>query len=42
MSVFGKDEVAMRKFAATMPLPEFNKTHFKKTVPINKAKVAIV
>ena len=42
MSVFGKDEVAMRKFAATMPLPEFNKTHFKKTVPLNKAKVAIV
>ncbi len=42
MSVFGKDESAMRKYAASMPLPEFEKTSFVKPPPLSKAKVAIV
>lgn len=42
MSVFGKDEVAMRKFAASMPLPEFDETPFVEPKPLSSAKVAIV
>jgi D-proline reductase (dithiol) PrdB len=42
MSVFGKDETAIGKFAATMPVPEFGKGSFNKPKPLNLAKVAIV
>ena len=42
MSVFGKDEVAMRKYASSMPLPEFSDTPFNETKPIDQCKVAIV
>jgi hypothetical protein len=42
MSVFGKDELAMRKFASSMPVPEFEETHFVSTKPLSQAKVAIV
>ncbi|MEL7185910.1 MAG: glycine/sarcosine/betaine reductase selenoprotein B family protein [Pseudomonadota bacterium] len=42
MSVFGKDEAAMRKFASTMPIPEFDETPFVKPTPLQNAKVAIV
>lgn len=42
MSVFGKDESAMQKYAASMPLPEFDETPFVKPKPLAEAKVAIV
>jgi len=42
VSVFGKDESAMRKFAASMPLPEFEETCFVEPGPLSQAKVAIV
>lgn len=42
MSVFGKDEVAMRKFASSMPLPEFEETPFVEPKSLSDAKVAIV
>ena len=42
MSVFGKDELAMRKFASSMPVPEFEETHFVTSKPLSQAKVAIV
>ena len=42
MSVFGKDEVAMRKYASSMPLPEFSDTPFSETKPMDQCKVAIV
>ena len=42
MSVFGKDEMAMRKFASSMPLPEFEATPFVEPKPLSDAKVAIV
>ena len=42
MSVFGKDESAMRKFASSMPLPEFKKTHFVTPKLLSQTKVAIV
>ncbi len=42
MSVFGKDELAMRKFASSMPVPEFEETHFVSNKLLSQAKVAIV
>jgi len=42
MSVFGKDELAMRKFASSMPVPEFEETRFVEPKPLSHAKVAIV
>ena len=42
MSVFGKDKAAMRKFAASVPVPEFGESSFNEPKPINLAKVAIV
>ena len=42
MSVFGKDEAAMRKYAASMPLPEFDETSFVQPKSLSNAKVAIV
>ena len=42
MSVFGKDEVAMRKYASSMPLPEFSDTPFRVPKSIDQCKVAIV
>lgn len=42
MTVFGKDEAAVRKFGASMPVPEFSESSFKKPKPLNLAKVAIV
>ena len=42
ISIFGKDEAAIQKFAATMPVPEFRKGRFTKPGPLNFAKVAIV
>lgn len=42
MSVFGKDELAMRKFASSMPLPEFEETSFVEAKLLSNAKVAIV
>ncbi|MEM7363580.1 MAG: glycine/sarcosine/betaine reductase selenoprotein B family protein [Pseudomonadota bacterium] len=42
MSVFGKDEVAIGKFAASIPVPEFETTSFNTPKPLNQARVAIV
>ena len=42
MSVFGKDEAAISKFAAGMPLPEFDVTSFNPPISLNRAKIAIV
>ena len=42
MAVFGKDEGAIRKFAESLPVPEFVETHFNRPKPVNLAKVAIV
>ena len=42
MSVFGKDEAAIAKFAAGMPLPEFDETSFNEPKSLDIAKVAIV
>lgn len=42
MTVFGKDEAAIEKFAASMPLPEFDQTSFNEPKALNLAKVAIV
>lgn len=42
MSVFGKDESAMRKYASSMPLPEFEETSFVDAKPLSDANVAIV
>ncbi len=42
MSVFGKDELAMRKFASSMPLPEFASTPFKEPKALHLAKLALV
>lgn len=42
MSVFGKDEAAIQKFAASVPVPEFSETSFNKPKPLHLAKVAIV
>jgi len=42
MSVFGKDEGAMRKYASSMPLPEFEETPFVEPKALKDAKVAIV
>lgn len=42
MTVFGKDEAAIKKFAADIPLPEFDETHFTEPAPLNQVKVAIV
>ena len=42
MSVFGKDETAIQKFASSMPLPEFEKTAFVKPKPLHEAKIALV
>ena len=42
MSVFGKDEAAISKFAAGMPLPEFDVTSFSQPVSLSRAKIAIV
>jgi D-proline reductase (dithiol) PrdB len=42
MSIFGKDEVAMQKFSATLPLPEFDEDNFNRPKSLQFAKVAIV
>ena len=42
MSVFGKDEAAIKKFAASVPVPEFDETSFNKSKSLNQSKVAIV
>ena len=42
MSVFGKDKAALRKFAASVPVPEFGESSFNKPKQLNLAKVAIV
>ena len=42
MSVFGKDEAAIGKFAASLPLPEFPPCSFNTPKPLHAAKVAIV
>ncbi len=42
MTVFGKDEAAIEKFAASMLLPEFDQTSFNEPKALNLAKVAIV
>ena len=42
MSVFGKDEAAIKKFAASVPVPEFDETSFNKPKSLNQSKVAIV
>ena len=42
MSVFGKDKAAIRKFAASVPLPEFAESSFNKPKPLDLSKVAIV
>ena len=42
MSVFGKDEAAINKYAASVPVPEFDTTSFNEPKPLNRARVAIV
>ena len=42
MTVFGKDEAAVRKFGAGMPVPEFGESSFNEPKPLDLAKVAIV
>ena len=42
MSVFGKDAEAFGKFAAGMPLPEFEQCSFSTPIRLYAAKVAIV
>jgi D-proline reductase (dithiol) PrdB len=42
MSVFGKDESAIHKFAASVPVPEFTETSFNEPKPLHLARVAIV
>ena len=42
MTVFGKDEAAVRKFGASMPAPEFGESSFNEPKPLNLTKVAIV
>jgi len=42
VSVFGKDKAALRKFAASVPVPEFGESSFNKPKQLNLAKVAIV
>ena len=42
MSVFGKDDAALSKYAASVPVPEFESTSFNQPKPLSRAKVAIV
>lgn len=42
MSVFGKDEVAIKKFAASVAVPEFNGCSFITPKPLHTLKVALV
>jgi len=42
MAVFGKDEASLGKFAASVPVPEFDTTSFTKPKSLSDAKVAIV
>ena len=42
MSIFGKDEVAMQKFSATLPVPEFDEDNFNRPKSLQFAKVALV
>ena len=42
MTVFGKDETALSKFAAEIPIPQFDKASFSKPKPLDLAKIAIV
>ena len=41
MSVFGRDEAAIGKFAANVPVPEFQTTNFNTPNPLSEARVAI-
>ena len=42
MSIFGKDEVAMKKFSASLSVPEFSEDNFNRPKPLQLSKVAIV
>tara|TARA_X000000950_G_scaffold91231_1_gene114781 strand:- start:47222 stop:47719 length:498 start_codon:yes stop_codon:yes gene_type:complete len=42
MPIFGKDEVAMQKFSASLSVPEFNEDNFNRPKPLQLSKVAIV
>ena len=42
MSVFGKDEAAIGKFAASLPVPEFETTSFNTPNALSEARIAIV
>ena len=42
MTALGKDEVAIQKFAASVPLREIGQTNFTKPKPLHLKKVAIV
>ena len=42
MPIFGKDEVAMQNFSASLPLPEFDVDSFNRPKALHLAKVAIV
>ena len=42
MSIFGKDDQAIQKFAETLPIPEFPQCSFSKSKPLASAKIAIV
>ena len=42
MSVFGKDEAAIKKFGASLPVPEISDGSFNEPKPLGNATVAIV
>ena len=42
MSIFGKDDKAIKKFSETLPIPEFPECDFNIPKPLESAKVAIV
>jgi D-proline reductase (dithiol) PrdB len=42
MAVFAKDDTALGKYAASVPVPEFESTSFNQPKPLSRAKVAIV
>ena len=42
MSIFAKDPTAYKKFASTLPVPDFTETPFHEAKPLDRCKVAIV
>ena len=42
MTIFGKDEEAIKRFEASMPLPDIKSRHFNQPKSLHLSKVAIV